>query len=541
MFPDPARLTLIQITVSVLAVGGASLVAALLVLRRGVSARTGAHLLCACAVLAVASWMRFGGLHTVAVRPMGSAFDAPRAEQHRPLQFHEFFHYYLGSKYFAEVGYLALYDCTALADQEIAIADGASPRITGFVRDLGDVLADKTVEAARASCSAGARSRFSSSRWSAFEADIRTLQHLVPDGYWNDAVSDKGLNPPPTSIVLGSVVANLVPIEAGGMPTYLLVTSIDAVLVAVAFLGLRRGFGTSAASLGAVTFGASFIASYGWLGGAVLRFPWVVAVVLSLASMRRGRWMLAGALAGWAICDRVFPVAFAVGAAVPMVLGPGRNRRKLARFAIGLSVVLVVAGAASLVVFGAQDWRVFAARTVRDSGVHNVLHVGLDKILTYRPWTASQDFGGHEGLHRFRLWNERIDATWASERPLALVAQIAFVLAAAIASRRRAPFEAAVLVGVTAMFCLASPSSYYYVVLAAVPVVLLRAALVARASKRARDLALLLAFQAFWLVTLVSPVLLPDRIVVDLVICAALAIFLCAWIAAWAWPRASPG
>jgi len=36
---------------------------------------------------------------------------------------HEFFHYYLGSKYFRELGYLGIYDCTTLADSEIARFD----------------------------------------------------------------------------------------------------------------------------------------------------------------------------------------------------------------------------------------------------------------------------------------------------------------------------------------------------------------------------------------------------------------------------------
>ena len=118
MFPDPARLGVIQIIVSVLSVVGATLVSALMVRRRGVSPRTGARLLGVCAALAVASWVRFGQLHVLAIRPDGAGPDAARVEQHRPLQFHEFFHYYVGPKYFAELGYLGLYDCTALADAE---------------------------------------------------------------------------------------------------------------------------------------------------------------------------------------------------------------------------------------------------------------------------------------------------------------------------------------------------------------------------------------------------------------------------------------
>jgi hypothetical protein len=39
------------------------------------------------------------------------------------------------------------------------------------------------------------------------------------------------------------------------------------------------------------------------------------------------------------------------------------------------------------------------------------------------------------------------------------------------------------------------------------------------------------------LVTLLAPPLIHDPIVADLVICAALAIFLSAWIVAWSWRR----
>jgi len=537
MFPDPARLSTLQLVVSALAVLGASAACTLLVLGRRVFPRAGAGLLCVCAIAAMASWLRFGELHGIAVRPAGGRFDDARAQQRRPLQFHEFFHYYVGSKYFAELGYLGLYDCTALADQEIAAQDGTAPRIDGFVRYLGDVLSDKPAATARADCAAGPRHRFTDERWAAFEGDLRALQRLVPDAWWNDVVDDKGLNPPPTWILLGSAVANLVPIQVAGLPTYIATTSIDLLLIVVAFLALRRAFGASAAAAAAVVFGASFLASYGWLGGAVLRFTWVAALVLSLACMRRERWLLAGALMGWAICDRVFPAGFAVGAAVPLVwraMGWPAHRARLARFVVGLGATIAIAGIASVAVFGVADWRVFIARTVRDAGVHNVLHVGLDKILTFRPWVPGQDFHGHEGLARFRQWNERIDATWAGERALAAVAQVAALSAAIAASLRRAPFEAAVLVGVTAMFCLASPASYYYVVLAVVPAVLLRSAVHARGADRTRDLRVLLAFQAFWLVTLLASPLIPDAIVADLVICVALAAFLAFWMVAWA-------
>jgi hypothetical protein len=239
---------------------------------------------------------------------------------------------------------------------------------------------------------------------------------------------------------------------------------------------------------------------------------------------------------GWAICERVFPLAFAAGAVVPLAfqsVHAGRHRARLVRFALGVTGTVVLTVTLSLLFFGADSFRVFAVRLARDAGVHNVLHVGLDKILTYRSWVPSQSFWGYEGLARFRHWNERINETWHDIRLPAAGLQLALMSFAAFASRRRHPFEASVLVGVTGMFTLASPASYYYVILALVPVVLLRSATIARPEARVRELAALLAFQAFWLVTLVAPQLVRDPIVFDLQICVALALSLVVWIGAW--------
>ena len=52
------------------------------------------------AIVSAAGWWNFGAFH------FGGGF----------LHYHEFFHYYLGSKYFRELGYTGLYDCVALAE-----------------------------------------------------------------------------------------------------------------------------------------------------------------------------------------------------------------------------------------------------------------------------------------------------------------------------------------------------------------------------------------------------------------------------------------
>lgn len=537
MTQDPVTLQSFQVIVSVLAVLGATGAAVFRALYPGVSRTTTVRIANVCAVVAVLSWFRFGALHVIEEKrgAEGSHDPGARVQEHRPLQFHEFFHYYVGTKYFDEVGYLGLYDCAALADAEIAVKDGVAPRIVGRVRDLGDVFADKTVAAARSDCADGPRARFSPERWGAFEDDLRALERLVPDAWWNDVVDDKGLNSPPTFMALASPVMQAIPIEADGLPTYVLVTSIDLLLIAVSYVALRRTLGTTASALAAVTFGASFLGSYGWLGGAVLRFTWVAALVVGLAALQRERWVLAGILMGWAGCDRLFPFAFVAGAAVPLAWDALRSRRRrpaFAQFAAGAGGVVVFSVATSIALFGAAPWATFAARMSRDVHLHHVLMLGLDRVLTFRSWVPSQDFHGHEGLVHLRHWSERLDATWRSMQPFAAAVQVTWMAGALWVARTRKPAEAAALVGVTAMFVLSSPVNYYWVVLAIVPALLFRDAIGSRRRRRA-VVGVLLAFEVWWLATLLLPRFVRDDIVYDFALCVGLAAVLAAWLGVW--------
>jgi protein-S-isoprenylcysteine O-methyltransferase Ste14 len=110
-----------------------------------------------------------------------------------------------------------------------------------------------------------------------------------------------------------------------------------------------------------------------------------------------------------------------------------------------------------------------------------------------------------------------------------------FALGAALAaSIRRRPQEAALLVGVVAMFCFSLPANYYYVILALVPAVVLRAAMTApRAVERVRHWVVLSGFALFWCSTLLAPRMFNDDIVYDHFICVALLTFLAGWIALW--------
>jgi hypothetical protein len=529
-----------QAAASLLSVLVAATLCGVFVLRRGVPRRGAYLVLCGAAVLAMAAWIRFGDFQSIYVDADGtdaSSRHRRKIEHHQPFHFHEFFHYYLGSKYFRELGYLGIYDCTTLVDSEIAGEDHVAPRIGGYVRNLEDVLTDKTYASAIEHCRDEVRPHISDARWASFEHDVRELQRLVPDDWWNSAVFDAGFNPPPSWIVMSTAVANLIPIRAGPLPTYLLATSIDLALIVACFVALRSSFGATTAVAAAVYFGSSFISSYGWNGGAFLRFTWVSAVVFALAAMKRERWALAGAFLGFAACDRLFPAGFALGALVPLAYRAVRSqahRTAALRLAAGFAGVVVALFVASSAVFGFSAWSVFFARIIKHGDVYYVMHIGLKKVLTFRDWVPRQNFNGHDGLARFHDWNLRLRATWASMRPVALPLQLLGALGAGLASARARPYEAALLCGVVFMFAFNLPANYYYVVLAVVPAILLRrAATATTVRRRSREFIALAAFNVFWVCTLVAPHLWGDDIVYDYVISVSLGVFLIVWIAVW--------
>jgi len=536
-----------QLLASVLAITLASAIAGVFVLHRGPARRTVrrrcAWLLWGCAAISLLSWLRFGHLQVAyidAPEVTPGSLGRRKVEAHMPLHFHEFFHYYLGAKYFRELGYEGLYDCTALADAEIAAEQGVPPRIGGYVRDLHDVLSDKTYEESKRHCREQLRPGISAARWASFQDDLRELQRLVPDEWWDPVVHDAGFNAPPSWVVVDSAIANVIPIRLGTSPTFLVATTLDMVLILVCFRALRRFFGAAAAAMAAIYFGATFVASYDWTGGAFLRYTWVASLVFALAATYRGRWMLAGALFAAATCDRLFPLGFAVGAVLPLAVRALRSpddRRRLLRFAIGFSAVVAGLVVLGTVVFGAESWHVFYGRILRHGDVYFVMNIGLKRVLTWRHWVPAQTFRGHLGMQTFHDWNLRLRSTWAGMWPVAIPMQIVAVGGAAYAGSPRRPHESSLLFGVVVMFFLSMPANYYYVVLALVPAMLLRAAATAPSPRRRlREYAALTAFTAFSMTTLLSSRISPDDIAYNHLICVALLVFLTAWIALWVEP-----
>ena len=369
------------------------------------------------------------------------------------------YHYYLGSKYFAELGYSDLYVASLAAD------DAGWWSGVDRVRDL------ETHEVVpRDVALAGYRpdDHFTPERWAAFRRDVAALQPQRPPDRWDGIFRDRGYNPPPLWTAAGGLLAHLLPADR---PWALkLLCSLDLVLLAATFLLIRRTFGVRAAALVLLLFTLNPVDA-GRLVGGFLGYDWFAALASGFCLLRRGRTVPAAGLLAYAAGTRIFPAIFLAAAGLAAVARAWRAssaaKRDL-RFAAALAVSGLTAFAIGAVgthgtgtgrpIWGA--WDDFAAEIGRHNAEHRFgqQRIGLAHVFTRDVRSLDLDEPG--GRERRELA--------ARQRPFYAAAGIVLLLGFAVAAMRRNPFDA-FLLGLVPFFVLAVSSRYYWAVLALLP------------------------------------------------------------------------
>lgn len=422
------------------------LLAALLAAASARGSRTARVLLGSVALLAAAAWVNFGNFryHTVA-------------------HSWELYHYYVGARYFPELGYTHLYDCAAIAEAE---DDGPAALADRRLRDLttNEVVFARDVIARPETC----RGRFSASRWSAFRADVRVFRTLRP-GDWAEAQLDHGYNATPVWTLAGRSIASLVPASPGGIP---ILIAFDFVFI-VAGLGLVfAGFGFEAGCLAVVYFGASTFSRYAWTGGAFLRYDWFFWSMAGLWALRRERHALAGFALAYAALLRVFPGVLLAGLALQAAGRLVRDGRRaslghLKGVAVGgLLAVLLLVPASAAVSGGFGAWPAFAANSRKYLATDATNRLGLATALAYRPELRQELTFDPLRPDTFAAWYDGQAQTLAGRRWLLWGIEAAYLVLVAWGAARHAPWAAAAL-GAGLLPVLLRMANYYYGLLAA--------------------------------------------------------------------------
>lgn len=268
---------------------------------------------------------------------------------------HEQFHFYLGAKYQKEVGWFDLYTATLMADRETVNAMAAVTRTRDNHTFEERSVADALLEAPRI------RARFTDARWEAFKADWVAMAQAWPWMNWQTVMSDHGnSNSPAWSLVAGPI-ASLVPLTKQNQS---LLGCLDLVLMLGLFLFVYETFGFRLASV-ALFMWACVPVVFDYLSGSFLRWDWLFALGLATCFLKRERWGTAGALFGYAVATKLFPLFFGVALLIRVGFQWLKDRRiEKAWMAFGRNAAIsgAVCVALATALFGTSAWTEYAER-----------------------------------------------------------------------------------------------------------------------------------------------------------------------------------
>jgi hypothetical protein len=379
-------------------------------------------------VLAAAGFVNFGFFHAL---------------QRQQIHYWDAFHYFVGARYLPELGYTRLYEATWVAGRELGAFAGIE-----HIRDLPTYQARDV----RSIDAAAVRARFTDDRWRAFKQDLLFFGPRIPD--WRRLFLDHGYNdPPPRALLLHAVVRWL-----PATPVAIAVlTSVDYVLIAAALALAARAFGPLGGALAAASLLLSFFARFDFIGGSVLRWDWIAAIIAGAAALARGAGGAAGLLFGYAAVARIFPALLLVPLAIKWLQARRAATADRALDRCLVAAALVVATTAVAVALAAEPLAVgeFVAKIRRHGDTAFTNHVGLGTWLVFQaaPWTVYAD--GMRSVDPVAL---------AAARPAAWIVPLvsALYLTGALPLILRARVVESLMYAVPLVWCAVSPAGYYY-------------------------------------------------------------------------------
>lgn len=354
----------------------------------------------------LAGWVLLGALAAAAYLNLGS-YRYPNF-----VHDHDVFHYFVGAKYFPELGYDKLYSCSAVAEAEA----GFEQRIR--LRAQRDLATNRVVEGSviidqAASC----RRRFSAERWREFRRDVAYFANGRSVEDWHRVLKDHGFNASPTWIAMARALSSQMPATESTIGHKNAVFAgqigpLDPLLLLLSLAAIYWAFGLRTAALVAIVFACNPLSEFAWMGGGFLRQAWLSTLAIGLSLVKKQQLFWGGASIALSALLQLFPVvslAFPVVAAVVSALAllgstSPRPQAAAAWGRAGLSVLwsqrglwrLVGGAAMTLLVLvpvsawgtgSERAWTAFAANTAKHDATPSGNLVGLGTLLSYRAST----------------------------------------------------------------------------------------------------------------------------------------------------------
>jgi hypothetical protein len=247
----------------------------------------------------------------------------------------DIYHQIIGTKYFAELGYFRIYECTWEVDAENA----------GHFKNVPEMRQIETVKILPIEEAIGERDCadvFTPERWEQFGADIEAFYGLGNAGHWTKLFTDKGFNGTPFHAWVVSHLTNDAEITNDGL---LWLGLLDVFLLLIAFGFVIWAWDVKTAAIVILFFCANFPNRYIHMGGSILRFDYIAMLIIALALMKKDKFALAGVCVAWATAERAFPGVFALGLGIKAgvdLIATRKLERRYLMFGIGFGGAFVV-------------------------------------------------------------------------------------------------------------------------------------------------------------------------------------------------------
>jgi hypothetical protein len=387
---------------------------------------------------------------------------------------HEFYHYYLGSKYSKEIGYLKLYECSLIA--EIELGRGAQVKKRDF-RDLR-VNMIKPVEASYiVTDPSQCKKSFTTDRWEAFKKDVDWFYRSSAGSYWEGMQKDHGYNPPPVWTMTGKFFGSFGAADDGYFKA---LAFIDIFFHLGCVVMFGWAFGWRAMAVATVFWACNAPANFYWTGGAFLRQDWIFLLVASLCLTRKRKFVLGGFALTWSALLRIFPGLFIGGVAIIVGFylldqirkkqagaGPKRVLDYLhpdhRRFIGGCLLALGVLVPASIAVTGTGAWKEFKEHTLEThAGTPLTNTMGLKTMLVHN-WDGRMRFTRDDNMDDpFAGWKQgRLDR-YQMLKPVFFGIIGAVFLWTAWALRRTKLLWVGIAIGFPLVISIVDLTCYYY-------------------------------------------------------------------------------
>ena len=323
------------------------------------------------------------------------------------------YHYYMGSKYFPELGYTDLYSAhLARDDQWIA----ERPERMKGKRDFSRVRKSRNMhtyklESRKSLVEAYDNSAFTEARWDEFGRDLRAIRPWYKGKKWASVMMDLGYNPAPPWTIFGTSVANAIPVKS---KWFWLITNSDGLGHLLAFIAMIWAFGLRRTAI-AVLWVTAMPFNERYFIGAFARYDWLSMTLVALALYHKGWGRSAGVALSWAAMTRVFPGFLALPILVRAVWGLFRDgpkamdkRRFGFAMAFGLSCS-VLFGASHFTGRGAHTWLEWKENITLHSKLHPTTsskRIGIPRLVFHE--VKEHNFWSTVKGARFKLAEQRV-------------------------------------------------------------------------------------------------------------------------------------